>query len=156
MRIHRHLFSATKRPLRQLGYLVSPLEQKRTENRPTIDAEQEVRAPLSERVRSLRLPEEPSGRSPSTGLLPWGLCVLLAIATALLGYKAFRPSPETSQGPAEQSGSMAPAGQDSGAVTPPTGEEIALESKGYIIPAHQILISPKITGMIVKLHVLEG
>ena len=31
-----------------------------------------------------------------------------------------------------------------------------LESKGYIIPARQILISPKVSGMIVKLDVEEG
>ena len=33
---------------------------------------------------------------------------------------------------------------------------MVLESKGYIIPAHQILVSPKVSGMIVELHLEEG
>jgi multidrug resistance efflux pump len=33
---------------------------------------------------------------------------------------------------------------------------IALESKGYIIPAHQILVSPKVSGMVTRLCVEEG
>jgi HlyD family secretion protein len=38
---------------------------------------------------------------------------------------------------------------------PPPGE-IALESKGYIVPAHQILVSPKVSGMIMQLDLEEG
>jgi HlyD family secretion protein len=38
---------------------------------------------------------------------------------------------------------------------PPPGE-IALESKGYIVPAHQILVSPKVSGMIMRLDLEEG
>jgi HlyD family secretion protein len=34
--------------------------------------------------------------------------------------------------------------------------EIALESKGYIVPAHQILVSPKVSGMIMQLDLEEG
>jgi multidrug resistance efflux pump len=34
--------------------------------------------------------------------------------------------------------------------------EIALESSGHIIPAHQILVSPKVSGMIVMLDIEEG
>src|SRR5262249_26184848 len=41
------------------------------------------------------------------------------------------------------------------AAVAPSGE-IAHESKGYIIPAHQILISPKVPGMITTLNILEG
>ena len=33
---------------------------------------------------------------------------------------------------------------------------MALESKGYIVPAHQILVSPKVSGMILQLNVEEG
>lgn len=33
---------------------------------------------------------------------------------------------------------------------------IALEAKGYIIPVHQILVSPKVSGMIVRLPIQEG
>jgi HlyD family secretion protein len=34
--------------------------------------------------------------------------------------------------------------------------DVVLEAKGYIVPAHQILVSPKVSGMIVKLNVEEG
>lgn len=35
-------------------------------------------------------------------------------------------------------------------------ENIVLEAKGYIIPMHQIQVSPKVPGMIEKLYVEEG
>jgi len=38
----------------------------------------------------------------------------------------------------------------------PTKGAIALESSGHIIPAHQILVSPKVSGMIVRLNIEEG
>ena len=34
--------------------------------------------------------------------------------------------------------------------------EFALQAKGYIITAHQILVSPKVNGMIVKLNIIES
>jgi multidrug resistance efflux pump len=34
--------------------------------------------------------------------------------------------------------------------------EIALESKGYVIPAHQILVSPQVGGRLLRLFVEEG
>jgi len=34
--------------------------------------------------------------------------------------------------------------------------EVVLERKGYIIPAHQILLSPKVSGVIEKLYIEEG
>ncbi len=37
----------------------------------------------------------------------------------------------------------------------PTGK-VSLEAKGYITPAHQILVSPKVSGMITTLQVEEG
>jgi multidrug resistance efflux pump len=41
------------------------------------------------------------------------------------------------------------------AAVSPSGD-IALESKGYIIPAHQILVSPKVSGMVVTFKIEEG
>ncbi len=34
--------------------------------------------------------------------------------------------------------------------------DIALECKGYVVPVHQILVSPKVNGMIVRLPIQEG
>ena len=44
------------------------------------------------------------------------------------------------------------------ATTPAPGNsgDVALESKGYIIPAHQILVSPKVSGMVESLRIEEG
>jgi multidrug resistance efflux pump len=50
--------------------------------------------------------------------------------------------------PSTQSPTSAVETADSGPVT--------LESKGYIIPAHQILVSPKVSGMVEKLFIEEG
>jgi HlyD family secretion protein len=41
------------------------------------------------------------------------------------------------------------------ALAEPQGK-ILLESKGYLVPAHQILVSPKVQGMVVKLDIEEG
>ena len=38
----------------------------------------------------------------------------------------------------------------------PSSGQIVLESKGHIIPAHQILVSPKVSGMVVKLLITES
>lgn len=34
--------------------------------------------------------------------------------------------------------------------------EIALEAKGWVVPRHQILVSPKVSGMVMQLNVEEG
>lgn len=50
----------------------------------------------------------------------------------------------------------APSFTSSTAPTAPNKRDVVLEAKGYIIPAHQILVSPKVTGMIVQFNVEEG
>lgn len=56
----------------------------------------------------------------------------------------------TSRGP-QGGASGDPAGQRA----VPAGE-VALQSKGYIIPAHQILVSPQVSGRLISLFVEEG
>jgi multidrug resistance efflux pump len=121
-------------------------------------------ASLTDRVRSLSLPAEAA-----PGILRrkslWALVVLLA-AGAAAGWWWLA---ETQGGGNQSDGARAaPASGSSSAATatdpaqpagdPPVAEigEVTLESKGYIIPAHQILISPKVSGMIVKLNFEEG
>jgi multidrug resistance efflux pump len=55
------------------------------------------------------------------------------------------------------------ANGDGNSTSPPAGParaaamgEIALESKGYVIPAHQILVSPQVGGRLLRLYVEEG
>jgi len=106
--------------------------------------------PLSERVQSLRLPTEQPGNS---SRLAWALCIVLAAMSAALGYML------VTRGSSAEPKSDAPATVAAAADLPaPVADEgtIALDSKGYFLPARQILVSPKISGMVEKLSVEEG
>jgi multidrug resistance efflux pump len=114
-------------------------------------------APLNRRVSSLRLPQE--AKSGKTGLawLGWLLCFLFAGTSGWLAYVVY-----------SQRG-VNPSVSDPDAVSPPsvsssapaastTAEsgEIALEATGYVIPAHQILVSPQVSGRLLSVHIEEG
>jgi HlyD family secretion protein len=109
---------------------------------------------LSERVQSLRLPSAPP-RRPSRGVV-WFLailCVLLAGSTGALGFLFLnRPEPEPVK-PSDSPGDGYSVGASSGMAS---SGSVVLESKGYIIPVHQIQVSPKVSGMIMKLYIEEG
>ncbi len=115
-----------------------------------------VSSPLSfsERVRSLRLPDElERGAVPRSARLPWVLCILLACLSA---YLLFR-SPST---PAEPSASAndppsLAAFDSNGSNHAPTGR-IALSAGGYVIPVHRVQVSPKVGGEVVELFIEEG
>lgn len=111
---------------------------------------------LAKRVRSLRLPpEEKVGRS-RTGWLAWLLCLILGSSTAVLSYRMMHEQTPVVAAPAASKPASARESSAAPATENLPGQEIALESKGYIIPARQILVSPKVNGMIVKLRVQEG
>jgi multidrug resistance efflux pump len=107
---------------------------------------------LSDRVRSLRLPEAPAGR-PSRAWLPWTLCLVLAVTAAYLGYRAYTVSEPESPRAAEANPSASAA--PSGPLAAASSGEVVHESKGYIVPAHQIQVSPKVSGMIIKLRIKD-
>jgi multidrug resistance efflux pump len=110
-------------------------------------------ASLSERVRSLRLPEHVSKPRPKSSTLPWLLCALFALSTAGLGVYAFTPRAPDAPGVSTDS----PAGTLTGGSAALAGSgDVVLESKGYIIPAHQIQVSPKVSGMVTELYIEEG
>jgi len=122
-----------------------------------VEQRHEVASPaaLSERVRSLRLPRENRGTKGHGVWIPWSLCLLLAASTVALGYTVWSQQPlgaETSPSP-EATTAPAPAGT---AAPIASSGNIALDSKGYIIPVRQILVSPKVSGMILKSFILEG
>ncbi len=105
---------------------------------------------LSDRVRSLRLPERSAAEMPRRTWLPWTLCVVFALAAAGLAvHDLGRPREE----PVERV-----VATDSTSATPATAPAgtVVLESKGYIVPIHQIQVSPKISGEITALHFKEG
>jgi len=96
---------------------------------------------LSQRVRSLRLPHQARGGSAAGRWIVWTLCLALAGSTAVLGYLQFsqQASPASSQLTSAKSDSSADPVLPAAAVTASSGG-LALEAKGYIIPAHQILV----------------
>src|SRR5437763_4744327 len=97
---------------------------------------------LSDRVRSLRLGDRPMAGGGSR--MPWVLCLVLLASTVAFGYQAFRrpPSDDTTNKPVV----------DSSAGKQADSEGIALQAKGYIIPAHQIQVTPEVAGKIEWLH----
>jgi multidrug resistance efflux pump len=110
---------------------------------------------LSDRVRSLRLGERASGPARGRGsVLPWGLCAIFLLTALALGYRTYRLSPAgggTDARPPESAATApTPATTTTGSVA--SSGEVALQAKGYVIPAHQIQVSPKISGMLVELH----
>jgi multidrug resistance efflux pump len=106
-------------------------------------------ATLTDRVRALRLPAQVNASRPRGGRLPWILCGVLLLVALAFGYKAFMVGGSAAGAaaqPVTPTGSLAVA--DSG--------DVVLESKGYIIPAHQIQVSPKVGGMVFDLFFKEG
>ena len=121
---------------------------------------------LNDRVRELRLAgrlDSAKGGSSGTAWLPWLLCLLMAVAWAGLGVRFYRglPAAPTEPGP----GSPSQPAASPGATTGPSAQAgpalaegaVVLESKGYIIPAHQITLSPiEVFGKIIELNIEEG
>jgi HlyD family secretion protein len=126
------------------------------QTRPPEPSDRGVPAPLSDRVRSLQLPRHSPGEGGSGARwIPWLACLILAGTTAAFGFLAFgRPAAREGMQPT-------PAGVD--APQDPTGDtqlamegDVVLQSKGYVIPKHQILVAPKVAGRIIELRFEEG
>lgn len=128
-------------------------------------AEDDCGEQLSQRVRSLRLPQ-PTSDGSSGGRWPlWFLCLLLACSTGWLGYLQWVQS--TIPAPAKETPAKSSTAKSNSATAPATtapaapaatasSGSYALVAKGYIIPAHQILVSPKVNGMVTKLRIIES
>lgn len=116
---------------------------------------------LSDRVRSLRLPDQPASKRSASSWLAWLLVVLLGGTTAYLGYLAHGYS--IAVGQLSQENAQEAANPALGKVVPvaagapvAASGKVVLESKGYVIPVHLILVSPKVGGMVVRLDIEEG
>jgi len=135
------------------------------------------RPDLRERVASLKLPPPERSSRRSTGL--WVLVFLLlatnfATAWVLKNHLDAQPPVDgdataggtaatgsgtqssnqvaASKGTNQKSPASLPTTSDAGANTP----AVMLESKGYITPVRQILVSPKVSGMVTQLTFEEG
>jgi HlyD family secretion protein len=127
--------------------------------KPETDDEQ-----LRERVRSLRLPRSASEGSATGRWFPWVLCLALAGSTGYLAYLHFyeqKPALPDAAPPAAPKQSDEPAASPATPTPPvaataaPSGS-VVLEWTGYVIPAHQIRVSPKVNGMVVKMRIIES
>jgi HlyD family secretion protein len=121
---------------------------------------------LSDRVQSLRLP--PPQRSGSSAGFAWLLVVLLAALSSYLaigGVLPFVPRLLTSPGEAVGIQSPTPPTDTSSATTAGTPSKsdrtapagkIVHESKGWVIPEQQILVSPQVSGRVIELNFEAG
>jgi multidrug resistance efflux pump len=129
---------------------------------------------LGERVRNLRLSRLPERRTPWGKIIGWPIALLVLSLGGWWGYQQYVASQatvENEQPPASTAKSKpadaarpttalrpatVPASQAARNTSTPAAGEIALEAKGYIVPRQQILVSPKVSGMILTLDVEEG
>ena len=124
-------------------------------------------ASLEERVRSLKISsvaDTPS--TPKSTIFAWGLCFIMVLVAGLMAWRSYKMTPTGTDSVQQKLSSQSVKSLVQGSVkadteksfqTPAQGKEnIVLEAKGYIIPMHQIQVSPKVPGMIEKLYVEEG
>ena len=130
-------------------------------NEPDNTSRPEPRPGLSDRVRSLRLTERTTQSSKRGSVIPWALAGVFLVAAVLFAYRAYRTTPEQTSSPEDEklkqllaaaggSGSpedidkirkaLASAGNNSPSKDLASSGEVVLQSKGYIIPLHQILV----------------
>ncbi len=107
---------------------------------------------LSDRVRALRLPDQQVKKSSRAVVWILGiLCVLFALSTGGLGYLLLnQPRPEETK--AGDAGALAERRQYEGGQAGEIGT-VVHESKGNVVPVHQIQVSPKVSGLILNLRV---
>ena len=116
-------------------------------------AEDESSERLSQRVLSLHLPES---KVQEGSTLRRGVWILgLLAAGAATAYFFIPGKPAQAPGAPVPAATAPPSDRAPQAETASSGD-IVLECKGYVIPVHQILVSPKVSGMIVRLPIQEG
>src|SRR5438105_12088049 len=91
---------------------------------------------LSDRVRSLRLKEKTAPTRSRVAWVPWTLCLLFAGAAGVMGYLAYSrsDSQKSSESAAAQDNNKTAEMSRTDYQTASSGE-MALERKGYVIPA---------------------
>lgn len=111
---------------------------------------------LSERVRSLRLPEHQVKKT-SRGIV-WVLsilCFLFALSTGALGYMLLnQPKVDESRTVETNASGLDRKSYEGGQAT--EIGTVVHESKGNVVPVHQIQVSPKVSGLILKLRVKKN
>jgi multidrug resistance efflux pump len=111
---------------------------------------------LSDRVQALRLAGRGDSARPRLSIVPWGLSFILLLVVASMGYRTYREKPRGGQSSLRSVESVFGADRSSDSTEPrPVASPVAssgglaLQAKGYIIPAHQIQVSPnKVSGIL--------
>lgn len=109
---------------------------------------------LRERVRTLRLKTERPSAKPRSAWLPWGLTVIAFLTACVFGWRAYLLAPvDLAQAaePGTNQGGEKAAVLVAGAPAAPAAGDVVLDSKGYVIAAHQIQLSPQVGGEIIWL-----
>ncbi|MCS6977803.1 MAG: efflux RND transporter periplasmic adaptor subunit [Gemmatales bacterium] len=110
-----------------------------------------TRRTLAERVRALQLNDVQPQRT-SGSWVPWLLCLIFAGLSIYFAYQAyFAAEPEPPPTPTQQLKTYSPTGAAPAAQVASSGE-VVHESRGHIVPAHKIQVSPKVAGMVTKLN----
>lgn len=112
-----------------------------------------ARSSLGSRVRSLQLPANVTAGRGWSSRVAWALCVVLAATTA---YYAYRATTATRGASGDVPGAATSPAAKSATDPVAADGNVAHLAKGYIVPVHRILVSPKVAGMIVKLNIIEG
>lgn len=81
------------------------------------------------------------------GIVAWVLVVLLAVTNGYLLYLLWK-QPAAVETPTVQTPTSSSSQASAGA--------IATEGKGYIVPVHQILVTPKVSGTLVQVNIEVG
>lgn len=125
---------------------------------------------FADRVRALRLDTRriESKEHQGNTWLPWLLCIVLAISWASVGIRSYKNGGLGSSGnntpnrSGDNASASSKAAESGSASTTAVEEEVVegkaiLVGKGYIIPAHQISISPvEVVGRLTDLRIEEG
>jgi len=110
-------------------------------------------ASLSERVRSLRLPEQQAKKSSRAVVWFLGfLCLLFALTSAGLGYLLVSQPKSDDPKPGDSTSTLGERSVTDSSQAASIGSVVA-ESQGYIVPVHRIQISPKVNGLIETLRI---
>lgn len=125
---------------------------------------------LRDRVEALRLPDkvDATGDNRRAAWLPWALCILLAAGSMSLAIRVYSGRVSTvkptaaADAPAVVTDNRGASPSEPSVVVkdtalPAAAGAVVLESKGYIIPAHLISVSPiEVGGRVIELFVEEG
>ena len=115
-------------------------------------------AALTKKVRSLRIPETSANSGAGSSRIAWLLCLVLATSTGYLAWQVYGPPAHKvvdNPDPEQATAGIASPATSTTATRTETAKNggVVLDSKGYIVPAHQILVSPKVGGMVKYLRI---